>query len=299
MELPRLLDPHRPKPEGLPPITTRYTLPDELTDEQRAFLDYYGFLHFEGVASREEVDMITSEMERLERTWASEGRASVNGIPLFFGQDPDGQPYLQRICFASMHSESIRAFVRDDRFDPIRRLIGDDARIGDDEKDGVVINRYINLPGSVYPRLGWHTDGLRDLFYGRLPPPQLNVGLHLDDCDAANGGLRLIPGSHEQGFLSMCFKKAYFVSHAPDPDEIVVETRAGDLTLHDGRLWHRVAQSTRTGKPSLRRSMYVPYLTGPYEPKSSESKTPAYHYLGRAARGARNRLSSVRRRLGR
>ena len=35
----------------------------------------------------------------------------------------------------------------------------------------VVCNRFVNSPGSVYPRLGWHTDGLRDLFYGRLPGP--------------------------------------------------------------------------------------------------------------------------------
>jgi hypothetical protein len=41
-----------------------------------------------------------------------------------------------------------------------------------------------------------------------------------------------------------------------------------------------VARSTREGAASLRRSMYVPYLTGPYEPKSEESPTPAYHRLG-------------------
>ena len=43
-------------------------------------------------------------------------------------------------------------------------------------------NRYLNVPGSVYPRLGWHTDGLRDLFYGRMPQEMLNIGLHLDRC---------------------------------------------------------------------------------------------------------------------
>jgi hypothetical protein len=69
----------------------------------------------------------------------------------------------------------------------------------------------------VHPRLGWHTDGLRDLFYGRMPLPMLNIGLHLDRCTRDNGGLRLIPGSQNQGFLSMCFRKAYFVSHRPIP----------------------------------------------------------------------------------
>jgi hypothetical protein len=224
--------------------------------------------------------MITSEVERVEREWLHEGRTAIFGIPLFFGRGLDGRPFLQRLAFTSVYSEKIRDFVRDERFEPIRRLVGEDARVGDREKDGVVVNRYLNVPGSVYPRLGWHTDGLRDLFYGRMPLRFLNVGLHLDHCDAANGGLRLIPGSHTQGFWSMCFRKVYFVSHAPDPEEICVETQAGDLTVHDGRLWHRVARSTREGAPSLRRSMYVPYLTGPYEPKREDSPTPAYHRLG-------------------
>ena len=60
--------------------------------------------------------------------------------------------------------------------------------------------------------------------------------------------------------------------------------QTGDLTVHDGRLWHRVAVSTRTGQASLRRSMYVPSLSDPYEPKSEKSKTPLYHYLGAAIR---------------
>jgi ectoine hydroxylase-related dioxygenase (phytanoyl-CoA dioxygenase family) len=139
--------------------------------------------------------------------------------------------------------------------------------------------------------LGWHTDGLRDLFYLRLPGPMLNVGLHLDHCPAENGGLRLIPGSHRQGFWSMCFRKPYFVYHRPDPEEILVETQPGDLTLHDGRLWHRVAQSTRTGWPSLRRSIYVPYLRGEYAPKTESSPTPLYHHIGRLLRWFRGLLS--------
>src|SRR5262249_13934236 len=128
------------------------------------------------------------------------------------------------LAFTSVFSEKVRAFVRDPRFAPILGLIGEGARIGDQEKDGVVFNRYLNVPGSVYPRLGWHTDGLRDLFYGRMPQEQLNIGLHLDRCTRDNGGLRLIPGSHRQGFWSMCFRKPYLVWHPDDPAEIAVET---------------------------------------------------------------------------
>jgi phytanoyl-CoA dioxygenase PhyH len=272
-----------------PPVATRFTLGGSITDEQRAFLDRHGFLLFARVATADEVEMLGREIERIAAAWLAEGRTRVFGIPLFVGRDHTGQPFMQRLAFASVFSDEIRAFVHDARFLPILDLIGADARVGDREKDGVVVNRYLNVPGSVHPRLGWHTDGLRDLFYGRMPQQMLNIGLHLDRCTRANGGLRLIPGSHRQGFLSMCFRKPYFVWHRPDRAEHCVETEPGDLTVHDGRLWHRVARSTLDGVDSLRRSMYLPYLTGPYEPKSEDSTTPAYHTVGEWLRGRRAR----------
>jgi phytanoyl-CoA hydroxylase len=177
--------------------------------------------------------------------------------------------------------------VRDPRFLPIRELIGKDTRVGDREKDGVVVNRYLNAPGSVHPKLGWHTDGLRDLFYLRMPKQMLNIGLHFDRVRAEDGGLRLLPGTHTQGFLSMCFRKRYFVDHTPDPDEIAIETEPGDLTVHDGRLWHRVQLSPHTGARSIRRTMYVPYLTDAYQPKNDRSPMPLYHRVGQLIRRRR------------
>jgi ectoine hydroxylase-related dioxygenase (phytanoyl-CoA dioxygenase family) len=269
------------------PLATRFTLGPAITPAQRAFLRRHGFILFARVATADEVAMLGREIERVEAAWLAERRTHVFGIPLFVGRDHAGRPFIQRLAFASVFSEQIRAFVHDPRFLPILDLVGPGARVGDREKDGVVVNRYLNGPGSVHWRLGWHTDGLRDLFYGRLPQPMLNVGLHLDRCTRAQGGLRLIPGSHRQGFLSMCFRKPYFVWHRPDPAEHCVETEPGDLTVHDGRLWHRVARSTFSGAASLRRSMYLPYLAGPYEPKSEASPTPVYHKVGAWLRGGR------------
>lgn len=266
------------------PISTRFKLGAEITPVQEAFLDLHGFLVFEQVARLDEVKGILAELDRIEQQWLSEHRKEVFGIPLFSGKGTDGKPFIQRFPFSSCFSEYIREFVRDERFAPVRGLIGENTRVGDQEKDGVVVNRYINLPGSVYPKLGWHTDGLRDLFYLRMPKQMLNVGLHFDRIKKQDGGLRLIPGTHNQGFFSMCFSKPYFVSHSPDPREIAVETEPGDLTVHDGRLWHRVQASPHTGERSLRRSMYVPYLTDEFQPKGEGSRTPLYHHLGVALR---------------
>ena len=170
----------------------------------------------------------------------------------------------------------------------MRGLVGRHTRVGDTERDGVVFNRNLTLPNSAYSRLGWHTDGLRDLFiphstwpWFRVPGPQLNVGMHFDRVTTPDGGLRLIPGSHNQGFFSMMFHKPYFVAHGADPREVAVETHPGDLTVHDGRTWHRGERSPHVGRRSLRRTMYVPYLMDEPKPKTEASSTPFYHSLGR------------------
>ena len=266
------------------PLNTRFELGPELTPIQLAFLAKHGYLIFNKVASEDEVQSINLEVDRITRTLVSQQQKSINGVPLFRGYDPDGLPSIQRLPFTSTFSNYIRDFISDTRFDPIRKTIGEETRIGHNEKDGCVVNTFYNVAGSGYPKLGWHTDGLRDLFYLRMPKQMLNVGLHLTDCPAENGGLRLIPGTHNQGFLSMCFRKPYFVSNSPDKNEVAVETRKGDLTIHDGRLWHRVEKSPHTGNKSFRRSMYVPYLTDAYQPKNEESKTPFYHNIGRLTR---------------
>ena len=278
------------------PLDTRFTLGETITEEQEAFLEHHGFIVLGEVASPDELDAMLSEVDSIQARWVEEERETVHGIPIFRGCDENGDPFIQRFPFTSCFSPAIHAFVRDERFEPVRRLIGENARIGDEEKDGVVLNRYINVPGSVHPRLGWHTDGLRDLFYLRKPQRMLNVGLHFDRCTRESGGLRLLPGTHHQGFFSMCFKKPYFVWHRPDDDEIAVETQPGDLTLHDGRLWHRVQESPHTGRASLRRTMYVPYLTDSYQPKNDESGTPFYHHLGRWMRAIQRRKGARARR---
>lgn len=269
------------------PLDSRFRLGEELTPLQRAFFGRHGFIVFSRVASQEELDRMDAELHRIQDEWLAEGRKKVFGIPVFVGSDENGDPFIQRFAFTSVFSDVIRDFVRDPRFEPVRKLVGEDARVGDREKDGVVINRNLNVPGSAYPKLGWHTDGLRDLFYFRPVEPQLNVGLHFDRCTAEGGGLRVIPGTHRQGYRSMALRKPYFVWHKPDPEEIAVETEPGDLTVHDGRMWHRVQQSPHTGPKSLRRTMYVPYLTDDYQPKTEDSPTPPYHHIGRALRALR------------
>jgi len=199
---------------------------------------------------------------------------------LKFGHDVDGSSLIQRIAFTSHYSPVLKEFLKDPRLQALTQLLGDyEGRIGGNEKDGLVVNHYVNTGTSAFKQMGWHTDSPRDLFLGSRILPMLNVGIHLDDCPFENGGLRVLPGTHTQGLLKLLFRKKYFLDNDPDKREVGFNIDAGDLTVHDGRLWHRVQQSPLEGDKSRRRVMYVPIITGAYQPKTAASSTPFYHRL--------------------
>ncbi|RYY92648.1 MAG: phytanoyl-CoA dioxygenase, partial [Chitinophagaceae bacterium] len=221
-----------------------------------------------------------AEASRIEQQLLDEGTEKIHGIPMKFGKDEHGNKTIQRICFTSKFSPLLQELLRDPRLQALTGLVAPfEGRIGEYEKDGLVLNNYVRTPNSAFSQMGWHTDSPRDLFLGQRIMPMLNVGLHLDNCPFENGGLRILPGTHTQGILRLLFGKKYFIDHKPDPREVGFDINAGDLTVHDGRLWHRVQQSPHFGEASRRRVMYVPVVTGKYQPKDDKSKTPFYHRL--------------------
>ena len=119
---------------SLPHIMTKFELGADITPIQRKFLKTYGFLHFKNVASRQEVNAIIADLDTMEETWMCEGRKEINGIPLFMGETEDGKPYVQRFAFTTLYSDAIRTLVRDSRFEPIRTLVDEGARIGERER---------------------------------------------------------------------------------------------------------------------------------------------------------------------
>lgn len=248
-----------------------------LTAEQRDTFDRNGFLHFKHFITREQVAEVIGAMREIEERWIRDGVKAVNGTPIKYGNDVDGRPIVQRFAFASQHHPVLAALLRDPRFNAITRLVGPEARLGTHEKDGLVINHYVNHANSNFTQMGWHTDTIRDLFLGRKMGPMLNVGIHLDDQDPDNGGLRLLPGTHRQRLWGLLFHKLYYLNKQADPKEVAFHIGAGDLTVHDGSMWHRVQQSSLVGEASRRRVMYIPVIDGAYEPKTAESHTPFYH----------------------
>ncbi len=260
--------------------TPQFTLAEKLTEEQLAHFQRLGFIHFKNFITKDTVNLFLSEIKRVETQWISEGIDKVNGTPIKYGLDENGNKMIQRFAFTSQYSSILHEFLQDPRFKALIELLTPyDGRIGENEKDGLVVNHYVRTPNSVFSQMGWHTDSPRDLFLGQKIMPMLNVGIHLDNCPQENGGLRVLPGTHTQNVLKVLFRKKQFIDHNPDPREVGLDIEAGDLTVHDGRLWHRVQQSPNFGEASRRRVMYVPVITGKYKPKNENSKTPFYHYF--------------------
>jgi ectoine hydroxylase-related dioxygenase (phytanoyl-CoA dioxygenase family) len=260
----------------------RFELGDKLTAEQLDFFNTHGYLHFKDFIKPETVKLFIEESEKIQENLISKNITKINGVPLKFGTDIDGKKIIQRFAFTSQQSEIFKEFILDPRFRILFPLLGDDAvnpRVGENEKDGMVLNHYINTDASKFTQMGWHTDCLRDVFYGKKIMPMLNVGIHLTNAVPNNGGLRIIPGTHQQGLFNLLFKKPYFLDNRPDKNEIGLVTKAGDLTVHDGRLWHRVAKSSLIGEGSRRRVIYIPVISGNYAYKHEKSPTVFYHRL--------------------
>jgi phytanoyl-CoA hydroxylase len=258
-----------------------FTLNGILTKEQIGFFNEHGILHFKNFIGKEAVTSFTSEIEKIQEELINDNITKVNGVPLKYGFDSSGNRIIQRLAFTSHYSKILSNFLKDKRFSHLLPLLGDyEGRIGENEKDGLVVNHYENAEFSSFKQIGWHTDSPRDLFLGGRIMPMLNVGLHLDDCPFINGGLRILPGTHKQSLFSLLFRKKYYLDNNPDKKEVGFDIEAGDLTIHDGSIWHRVEQSPHRGRKSIRRVMYIPIITGKYQPKQSRSRTPFYHKLG-------------------
>ena len=249
-----------------------------ISEEQKIFFDKNGFIQFKHFITRENVDLFLREIQRIEKDLIDNNIEKVNGVPLKFGKDINGNKIIQRNTFLSLKSKILHEFLQDPRLNSLTELLYPyEGRIAENEKDGLILNFFERTPNSTFTKMGWHTDCPRDIFLGNKIMPMLNIGLHLDNFAFSNGGLRVIPGTHKQKVFDLLFRKKYFIDNKPDPMEVGFDIEAGDLTIHHGSLWHRVQESNKYGIESRRRVMYVPVVTGKFMPKNEKSKTPFYH----------------------
>lgn len=263
-------------------IEKKFKLNGPLTKEQISFYDTFGFLHFESVLSPEEVMKARESVDDVHEHILKKHITTANGIPIkFSGGDPDKR-VIHRLPFGHIFSPFLNSLLHHERFGYLLNLIkGYDFRLAIHEKDGLVINKFLNTSNSTYKQMGWHTDVLRDIFMLRKALPMINVGLYVTKSDETNGGLRVIPKSHKQSVFSMFTGKVQIIDTNYDKNEFLIKANPGDLVLHDGRMWHRVGKSIYEDERSLRIVMYIPLITGAKDFRDENSKTPVYHKLNK------------------
>ncbi|TAE19551.1 MAG: phytanoyl-CoA dioxygenase [Bacteroidetes bacterium] len=257
---------------------------DQFTEENfpqyEATLKKEGFVHFKNFLSTAEVESMLEALEEIEKTCLEADTKQIFGVPILYGYDLDGSRIVQRYPFTSLNHAYFQKPDLVEKLQKINRLVGEQYRLGDKEYDGVVSNHYLNHSNDLSrKKIGWHTDSGREFWSLKRPKQFYNIGIHLDDCTKIKGGLRLLLGTHQQSVLGMLFGKFHFVDHKPDKKEYCVEVKKGDMTIHDGRLWHRVAQAEVVGEESRRRVIYFPFIKGEVKEKDENSKPPIYLVL--------------------
>ncbi len=88
----------------------------------------------------------------------------------------------------------------------------------------------------------------------RVLDRMVTVRLHLDDCPASNGALRVIPASHRAGTLDHAA-----IRSASGDEAVTCEARAGDAVLMRPLLLH---SSSPAEAPRHRRVVHVEYAVG-------------------------------------
>jgi hypothetical protein len=216
---------------------------EDSDEEIRDFLSDVGFVHLTGVFSREAMEALDAEVNRLAEIAIPDDEQS------WWVDDSDGTPRLCRLVYAGRRSELIASYERHATVQRLGRLLRRDLRVVSDRMEGTSV--LLKVPGRTtgLSNIPWHQDcgmGGHSIYC-----PSVAVGIQITGSDAARGNLLVVPGSHGQT-LHYDWKDRY-----PDAPVVAVDTEPGDVTLHIADVMHASPEPTAQGG---RRTMYVTFF---------------------------------------
>ena len=250
----------------MPELMNRPAQDVGLTEEGTAQFDRDGFLVLRGLFSPDEAAAIRDAFMAENVDGPVPGLSSIGeGVtdpadPLAFYprmMNPHSQPgrAVGRIA---------REFLLDARLEPVLTgLLGE-------EPVGVQTMFYFKPAGARGQEL--HQDN----FYLRVKPGTcLAAWLAVDDVDAGNGGMKVVPGSHREEVA--CPQKAdaavsFTTDYVPVPEgmeAVHCEMKAGDVLFFNGSLIH--GSTPNTSADRFRRSLIAHYV-----PRHSQELSPWY-----------------------
>ena len=203
-----------------------------LTQDQKDFYAENGYLKVENAVSPEQLERlraITAGLIEASRAVSQ----SDEVYDLDRGHGPDS-PRLTRIKVPHMQDPYYWEVLRQSA---MTEVLGD--LLG---PDTVLLTSKLNTKAPGGGRaVEWHQDWA---FYPHTNDDLLAFGLMLEDVDADNGPLMVVPGTHRGPVLSHHVNGVFAGAIDPDDplfekDRIVTLTgKAGDLTVHHVRLLH-------------------------------------------------------------
>lgn len=232
--------------------------PDDDLEEMRHYLATAGYLHIEGVFEADEVARFAVEVEHVR------ARTSPGDPYSWWSVDAADQEVVTRINYLGRHSQLLQDLSHDERLARYARLAGTDLRVCDDRLDGPMV--FIKNSDVVKGNgdLGWHVD---DGVGGHpVMCPLIQAGIQLDHANAANGQLLLLAGSHRY--------TKHWIQWGEEAGlpAVALETRPGDLTIHNGDTMHTTPPPTAPN--AGRRALYYKFA----EPKTFEWVPKSCHY---------------------
>ena len=203
-----------------------------LTEDQKAFYAENGYLMVEDVVTPDQLARLREITGRLID--AARGVGESNAVyDLDKGHGPDS-PRLTRIKVPHRQDPYFwEILTRSGVTEVLADLLGPDTTI-------LTSKLNTKAPGGG-AAVEWHQDWA---FYPHTNDDLLAFGLMLEDVDADNGPLMVVPGSHRGPLLSHRANGVF--CGAIDPDDplfhreraVTLTGRAGSMTVHHARLLH-------------------------------------------------------------
>ncbi|MBD3678762.1 MAG: phytanoyl-CoA dioxygenase family protein [Rhodobacteraceae bacterium] len=203
-----------------------------LSDTQKAFYDENGYLMVENAVTPDQL----AELRRITYDLIEQSRTLTETNDVFEldqGHTADN-PRLTRIKLPhKRHPYFWEILSNSGVTEVLTDLLGPDALIQTSKLN-------TKAPGGG-AAVEWHQDWA---FYPHTNDSMLAFGLMLEDVDAANGPLQVIPGTHKGPILSHHANGVF--CGAIDPDDPLFEAdkavtltgKAGNMTVHHARVLH-------------------------------------------------------------
>lgn len=203
-----------------------------LTQDQIAAYREHGYLKIDGAIPPESLDAMRRATDALIEG-SRHVRESDDLYDLDAGHGPDA-PRLTRIKLPHLRDPAFSDVLRGERLAGfLTPLLGPDIRLHTSKLN-------TKAPGGG-AAVEWHQDWA---FYPHTNDDILAVGIMLEDVDAANGPLMVVPGTHRAPILSHHRDGVFCGAIDPadplfEPDRAVTITgRAGDMSMHHARVLH-------------------------------------------------------------